>query len=100
MASGSGSAARAGPASSNRQGTASLIDMVASPRKGPNKRTGRACDAARDDVRLQSGEIAEGLRRQRLPEVLGDLVEEAGGREPALVGADQEREVLGHVAFL
>src|SRR6185312_5831427 len=41
-----------------------------------------------------------GLRRHRLGEVVRDLVEEAGGGQPALVGADQEREVLGHVAFL
>ena len=36
----------------------------------------------------------------RLLQVLVDLVEEAGGRQPLLVGADQEREVLGHVAGL
>src|SRR5690242_5833097 len=40
------------------------------------------------------------LRRHRLVEVLRDLVEEAGGRQPALIGADQEGEVLGHVAVL
>src|SRR5581483_9739802 len=39
-------------------------------------------------------------RRHRLAEVVRDLVEEAGGRQPALVGADQEREVLGHVPVL
>src|SRR5262249_32317841 len=36
------------------------------------------------------------LCRHRLLEILVDLVEEAGGGEPLLVGADQEREVLGH----
>jgi len=40
------------------------------------------------------------LRRHRLLQVVVDLVEEAGGREPLLVGADQEREVLGHEARL
>ena len=39
-------------------------------------------------------------RRHRLGEVVRDLVEEAGGGQPALVGADQKREVLGHVAVL
>src|SRR5215203_3050456 len=33
-------------------------------------------------------------RRHRFGQVLRDLVEEAGGGEPALVGADQKREVL------
>ena len=36
--------------------------------------------------------------RHRLLQVLVDLVEEAGGRQPLLVGADEEREVLGHEA--
>src|SRR5215831_4319852 len=40
------------------------------------------------------------LRRHRLLEVVVDPVEEADGREPFLVGADQQREVLGHVAGL
>src|SRR5579859_6880715 len=44
--------------------------------------------------------VAALRRRHRLHEVIGNLVEEAGGREPALVGADEQREVLGHVAFL
>ena len=43
---------------------------------------------------------ASGLRRHRLLQVLVDLVEEAGGGEPFLVGADQQRQVLGHVAGL
>src|SRR3984893_2516052 len=44
---------------------------------------------------------ASGLcRHHRLGQVFRDLVEEAGGGEPALVGADQERKVLGHVAGL
>src|SRR5689334_13805508 len=38
--------------------------------------------------------------RHRLLQVFVDLVEEAGGRKPLLVGADQEREVLGHEARL
>ena len=38
--------------------------------------------------------------RHRLLEVLVDLVEEAGGGEPFLVGADQQRQVLGHEAGL
>src|SRR5262249_40919578 len=33
-------------------------------------------------------------RRHRLVEILRDLVEEARGRQPALVGADEQREVL------
>src|SRR5690606_28831048 len=36
----------------------------------------------------------------RLFQVLVDLVEEAGGGEPLLVGADEEGEVFGHVARL
>src|SRR5437870_1241143 len=39
-------------------------------------------------------------RRHRLFQVLRDLVEEARGGEPALIGADQQRKVLGHVAGL
>ena len=38
--------------------------------------------------------------RHRLLQVLVDLVEEAGGRQPLLVGADQQRQVLGHEAGL
>src|SRR2546430_7999435 len=36
----------------------------------------------------------------RLRKVVRNLVEEAGGGEPALVGADQQRKVLGHGAGL
>jgi hypothetical protein len=36
--------------------------------------------------------------RHRLLQPLVDPVEEAGGREPPLVGADEEGEVLGHEA--
>ena len=36
----------------------------------------------------------------RLLQVLVDLVEETGGGQPLLVGADQDRKVLGHVAGL
>src|SRR5580698_9180492 len=42
--------------------------------------------------------FAARLRRHRLGQVFRDLVEKAGGGQPALVGADQEREILGHVA--
>src|SRR3982075_1200646 len=38
------------------------------------------------------------LCRHRLGQVFRDLVEEAGGGQPALVGADQKRKVLGHEA--
>lgn len=38
------------------------------------------------------------LSGHRLLQVLVDLVEETGGRKPWLVGADQERQVLGHEA--
>ena len=30
-------------------------------------------------------------------QILVDLVEEAGGREPALIRADEQREILGHM---
>jgi ABC-type ATPase involved in cell division len=43
------------------------------------------------------GELSGG-EGHGLLEVLVDLVEEAGGRQPGLVGADEEGEVLGHVA--
>src|SRR3712207_2337930 len=50
---------------------------------------------------IQKGcEEESGLSRHRLLQVLVDLVEEAGGGEPLLLGADQEGEVLGHVAGL
>src|SRR3954467_7862791 len=39
-----------------------------------------------------------GLCRHLLGQVFGDLVEKAGGGEPALVGTDQQRQILGHVA--
>src|ERR1043165_2027292 len=39
-------------------------------------------------------------RSHRALQVLVHLVEEAGGREPLLVGPDQEREILGHEAGL
>src|SRR3974390_857800 len=44
--------------------------------------------------------LGGGLGRHRLGQVVRDLVEEAGGGEPALIGADQKREVLGHIAVL
>src|ERR1700726_1254176 len=44
--------------------------------------------------------IAYRLRHYRLGQVFRDLVEEAGGGEPTLFGADQEREILGHEAGL
>ncbi len=40
----------------------------------------------------------QGLSSHRLLEVSVDFVEESGGGEPGLVGSDEEREVLGHVA--
>src|ERR1700719_3525640 len=36
----------------------------------------------------------------RLLQILTHLVEEAGGGEPLLVGADQERQIFGHEARL
>src|SRR5690349_449834 len=57
----------------------------------------------KDMVRLHVEPYARdksGLRLHRVREVVGNLVEEAGGRQPALVGADQQRKVLGHVAGL
>src|SRR5713226_5097268 len=42
--------------------------------------------------------IPGGLCRHRLGQVFRDLVEEAGGGQPALIGADQQREILGHEA--
>src|ERR1700722_5662223 len=41
--------------------------------------------------------FTDGLRHL-LGQAFGDLVEETGSGEPALVGADQERQILGHVA--
>src|ERR1043166_1208821 len=40
------------------------------------------------------------LPSHRPLEVLVDLVEEASGGKPRLIGADQQREVLGHVTRL
>src|ERR1700761_1723480 len=101
------SSASAPPASSgsSRKGMAFAIDRMMRPQwvvvipgrcaaPSPNSRDS-GCDAdasPRNDIAA--------LRRHRLVEVVRDLVEEAGGRQPALVGADEEREVLGHVAFL
>src|SRR5690554_717578 len=39
--------------------------------------------------------LPSGLRHRR-SEVLGDLVQEAFGRQPPLLVADQQRQVLGH----
>src|SRR5215211_4289277 len=57
---------------------------------------------ARHLAGLLTGLKAKGLRlnRHRLLEVFVDLVEEAGGGEPLLLGADEEGEVLGHEAGL
>src|SRR5271165_7686514 len=38
------------------------------------------------------------LLRHRLLEILVDLVEEAGGREPFLLWPDKQRQILGHVS--
>src|SRR5438034_4246782 len=73
------------------QGETWIVRSSASLRK-------RFAFVAGNDV---EGVVKGGLRcRHRLGEVVRNLVEEAGGGQPALVGADQEREVLGHVAFL
>src|SRR5947209_1502301 len=65
------------------------------PERGPKARvkalrrsagTKRACAYARS--------------RHRLLQVLIDLVEETGGGEPFLIGAHEQREVLGHKARL
>src|SRR5690606_40442764 len=51
------------------------------------------------DIRVSlAGRLWSG--RHRLLQVLVDLVEEADGRQPGLVGADEQRKVLGHVAGL
>ncbi len=39
-----------------------------------------------------------GLMRESLFQVLRDLVEEAFGREPTLVIADKQSQILGHEA--
>src|SRR5690242_9372643 len=43
-----------------------------------------------------SSEFATGELCHRFLEVLVHLVEEAFGREPFLVGADEQRQILGH----
>src|ERR1700677_5246203 len=40
--------------------------------------------------------VQRNVLRHRLLQVLVDLVEEALGRKPFLVGADKKRKVLGH----
>src|SRR5947209_7364614 len=40
--------------------------------------------------------MTRAMLRHRLGEVFRDLVEEARGREPALIGTDKERKILGH----
>src|ERR1043166_5578319 len=46
------------------------------------------------------GRHSLGSGRHRLAEVVRNLVEEARRRKPALIGADEQREILGHVAVL
>src|SRR5215210_979489 len=59
----------------------------------------RAIVSASRGVTTRSAEgTACASARHRAPQVLVDLVEEAGGREPLLVGADEEREVFRHEA--
>src|SRR5580692_1717011 len=100
------SPARAPPVRSgrSRKGVAFAINRIVRPRletsllRGAKRRSNpffreMACFAT---LAIRFSKAA--LRRHRLVEVLRDLVEEARGRQPALIGADQEREVLGHVA--
>ncbi len=42
--------------------------------------------------------IADGPGAMAFLQVLVDLVEEGGGREPRLIGADEQRQILGHEA--
>src|ERR1700761_4878489 len=106
MASG-GSAARAGPARNDESKDNVTIRMsmprlLSSFRGDAKQRTRnpscrRAC--GRMDSRLASSRgpgMTEVCLRHRPGEVFRDLVEEARGREPALVGADQQRKILGH----
>src|SRR6185436_10222571 len=123
MASGSGvSAAEAFVAASRRRNAVILNDGIAMPpvafRNYPNRhceerqrRSNPWCRGRGDGllrgvyhparVRATRWLRESGLRRShRLGQILRDLVEEAGGGQPALVGADQKRKVLGHVAVL
>ena len=52
-------------------------------------------------LRLRQGVLPGGcLRRHRALQVFVDLVEEAFGRQPLLVGADEECEIFRHVPSL
>src|SRR3954451_934887 len=86
--------------------TMRMIRRMALPRAGMRRERGAAFESGANEkpgpnwarhVKLNK-RTASG--RHCLPQVLVDLVEEAGGRQPLLVGADQEREVLGHEARL
>jgi hypothetical protein len=60
---------------------------------GRGRGRGSRCRSHRAEAREGS---ATEKSRHRLLQPLVDPVEEAGGREPPLVGADEEGEVLGH----
>src|SRR5690606_39719444 len=60
---------------------------------------GRRSQAAKAGKKAaRTGRAALDGSGHRLLQVLIDLVEEAGGRQPLLVGADEEGEVLRHEA--
>ena len=63
-------------------------------RRASSNRSGADCPRQPGCI----GKFGALCRRHRLGEVFRDLVEEAGGREPALIGADQQRKILGHEA--
>src|SRR5690349_184387 len=70
------------------------------PRMSPAIVRGVACRrtaARRRGLAVATSTCTSG---HRCLEVLIDGVEEADGRKPRLVGTDQQRQVLGHLAFL
>src|SRR5215471_20431582 len=75
---------------------AGLTPECAPSRKRPSSIAGANLRAKRRNGTSRAGRSG----RHRVLEVLIDLVEEAGGREPFLIGAHQQREVLGHQAQL
>src|ERR1700748_106758 len=101
MAAGRGlSSARAPPVRSgrSRKGVAFAINRMVRPRfemmsslRGAKRRSNPFFREMDCFATLATRFSKAALRRHRLVEVLRDLVEEARGRQPALVGADEQR---------
>ena len=91
--------ARLSRAASGDSGSDSRNNGRPRRRQGGARRTPQAQSAASQECRRRAAAgltVTRPRGRPSLAQIGVDLVEKAAGGEPALVGADEQREVLGH----